>query len=50
MRIGVKYDWGRGRALAERYGFAVFDAMIVAAALIAGCITLWTEDCRMICW
>jgi predicted nucleic acid-binding protein len=33
-----------GRALAERYGFAVYDAMIVAAALIAGCTTLYTED------
>ena len=33
-----------GRALAERYGFSVYDAMIVAAALIAGCSTLWTED------
>ena len=35
-----------GRALAERYGFAVYDAMIVAAALIAGCTTLYTEDMR----
>ena len=33
-----------GRALAERYGFSVYDAMIVAAALIAGCSTIWTED------
>lgn len=33
-----------GRALAERYGFSVYDAMIVAAALLAGCATLWTED------
>jgi predicted nucleic acid-binding protein len=33
-----------GRALAERYGFSVYDAMIVAAALIAGCTTLHTED------
>lgn len=33
-----------GRALAERYGFSIYDAMIVAAALIAGCTTLWTED------
>jgi predicted nucleic acid-binding protein len=33
-----------GRALAERYGFAVYDSMIVAAALIAGCSTLYTED------
>ena len=33
-----------GRALAERYGFSVYDAMIVAAALMAGCSTLYTED------
>ncbi|WP_121062510.1 PIN domain-containing protein [Chachezhania antarctica] len=33
-----------GRALAERYGFSVYDAMIVAAALLAGCDTLLTED------
>jgi len=33
-----------GRALAERYGFSAYDAMIVAAALRAGCTTLWTED------
>ena len=33
-----------GRALSERYGFSVYDAMIVAAALIAGCTTLYTED------
>jgi predicted nucleic acid-binding protein len=33
-----------GGALAERYGFSVYDAMIVASALIAGCTTLWSED------
>lgn len=33
-----------GRALAERYGFSVYDSMIVSAALIAKCTTLWTED------
>ena len=33
-----------GRALAERYGWSVYDAMIVAAALLAGCTTLWSED------
>jgi predicted nucleic acid-binding protein len=33
-----------GRALAERYGFSVYDAMIVAAALLAGCTVLHTED------
>jgi predicted nucleic acid-binding protein len=31
-------------ALAERHGFAVYDAMIVAAGLLAGCDTLLSED------
>lgn len=35
---------GTGLRLAERYQFKVFDAMIVAAALTAGCDTLWSED------
>ncbi len=34
----------RGLALAERYGFAVYDSLIVSAALLAGCRVLWTED------
>lgn len=33
-----------GLALAERYNFSIFDAMIVASALHAGCDTLWSED------
>ena len=33
-----------GRALGERYGFSVYDAMIVAAALISGCERLYSED------
>lgn len=33
-----------GLRLAERYGFALYDAMIVASALHAGCDTLWSED------
>jgi predicted nucleic acid-binding protein len=33
-----------GLRLAERYGFALYDAMIVAAALLAGCGTLYSED------
>lgn len=33
-----------GLRLAERYGFSTYDAMIVAAALHAGCDTLWSED------
>lgn len=33
-----------GRALAERYGLSIYDAMIVASALLADCTTLWSED------
>lgn len=33
-----------GRALAERYTLSIYDAMIVANALLAGCTTLWSED------
>lgn len=34
----------RALALAERHGFAFYDALIVAAALEAGCERLWSED------
>lgn len=33
-----------GLAISERYGLSIYDAMIVAAALIAGCDTLLSED------
>ena len=34
----------RGLQLAERYGYSVYDAMILAAALASGCTQLLTED------
>ena len=34
----------KGRLIAERYGLSVYNAMIVAAALISGCDTLYSED------
>lgn len=34
----------RGLQIASRYGFSVYDALIVAAALESGCSTLYTED------
>jgi len=34
----------RGIALCERYQLGLYDSMIVAAALDAGCHTLWSED------
>jgi len=33
-----------GLRLAERYGFAIYDSFIIAAALAADCDTLWSED------
>jgi predicted nucleic acid-binding protein len=33
-----------GIALAERSGFSIFDALMVAAALRAGCDVFWSED------
>lgn len=33
-----------GLTLAARHQFAVYDATILAAALLAGCDTLWSED------
>jgi predicted nucleic acid-binding protein len=30
--------------VAERYGLSVYDAMIVTAALLAGCETLYSQD------
>jgi predicted nucleic acid-binding protein len=34
----------RGMLVAERYGLSVYDAMIVSAALLGGCETLYCED------
>ncbi len=33
-----------GRAVAARYGLSIYDAMIVGAALVAGCDRLLSED------
>lgn len=33
-----------GLDLAERYDLSIFDAMIAASAIEAGCDTLWSED------
>jgi predicted nucleic acid-binding protein len=30
--------------VAERYGLSIYDALIAASALHAGCDTLWSED------
>jgi predicted nucleic acid-binding protein len=33
-----------GLALAERHQLSIYDSMIVASALDAGCTSLWSED------
>ena len=33
-----------GLDMAERYGFSIYDGLIVAAAVRAGCAILYTED------
>jgi predicted nucleic acid-binding protein len=33
-----------GKRLAERYGLSIYDSMIAASALDAGCDKLWSED------
>lgn len=33
-----------GLRLAARYTLSIYDSMIVGAALLAGCDTLWSED------
>ena len=34
----------RGLGILDRYGFSLYDSMIVAAAQEAGCRTLYSED------
>lgn len=34
----------RAAQVAERYGLSIYDALIVAAALLADCTTLYSED------
>lgn len=33
-----------GLEIAERYGFSIYDSLIVASALLAGCEILFSED------
>lgn len=40
----IEDTYDLGRRLAERYQFPVYDAMIVAAALLADAGTLYSED------
>lgn len=43
--VGLSLDThDRALVVAQRYGLSIYDALIVAAALIAGCKTLYSED------
>ena len=47
MRAVVPLDLGtheEALRIAERHGYSIFDALMIAAALRAGCGTLWSED------
>jgi predicted nucleic acid-binding protein len=33
-----------GIDISDRFGFSVYDSMIVASALLAGCETLYSEE------
>lgn len=43
--VPITHDTHRGAiAIAEKYGYSIYDALIVSAALDAGCKTLYSED------
>ncbi len=43
--LGIDIDThSNARRIAERHGYAIFDALMVASALRAGCGVLWSED------
>jgi predicted nucleic acid-binding protein len=41
----ISHDTHKGAlAIAEKYGYSIYDALIASAALEAGCKTLYSED------
>jgi predicted nucleic acid-binding protein len=43
--VPISLDTHRGAlAMAEKYAYSIYDALIVSAALEAGCRTLYSED------
>jgi predicted nucleic acid-binding protein len=43
--VPISLDTHKGaRAIAERYGYGIYDALVASAALEAGCKTLYSED------
>ena len=43
--VAISLDTHRGAvAIAEKYGYGIYDSLIASAALEAGCKTLYSED------
>lgn len=43
--VSISLDTHKGAlAIAERYGYSIYDALIASAALEVGCKTLYSED------
>jgi predicted nucleic acid-binding protein len=43
--VPISLDTHRGAvAIAEKYGYSIYDALIASAALEAGCKTLYSKD------
>lgn len=43
--LSISLDMHRGAVvIAEKYGYSIYDALIVSAALESGCKTLYSED------
>jgi predicted nucleic acid-binding protein len=44
-RVSISLDTHRvALAIAEKYGYSIYDALVASAALEAGCETLYSED------
>ena len=44
-QVPISLDTHKGAlAIAEKYGYSIYDALIASAALEAGCKTLYSED------
>jgi predicted nucleic acid-binding protein len=44
VRVADLQTHERGLDVAERYGFSIYDSMLIAAALEASCQTFYSED------
>jgi predicted nucleic acid-binding protein len=45
--VAITCDTHKGAlSIAERYGYSIYDALVISAALEAGCKTLFSEDLK----